>query len=185
MNKAHYCAPAVAVATALVLLAGCSTGGTPATTKLVGDVSEPYGYTSLSQLAGASPVIVVARGGSEQKTVPADAEAKSGLDATVTQMRVVQTLKGKLSAGDSFDLWQTGTHDGAPQEIVQDGQDYLLYLQPFSFLSGPVANTWVTTSLSGAYKASTSGEYSMLGNVGQASILPAEVTQKQARDELS
>lgn len=146
-------------------------------TTLVGSVSEARSFSTVEQLANAAPVVVRATAQGDAKEVTADAQGLSGEKSTISTLVVSKSYKGNLKVGDSFELRQTGTRNGAPQEIVNPNVTYLLYLQKFEFSDHKDTGQWTPVSLAGIYEKGD-GRYIQLRNVSEVSKgLPQSISE--------
>jgi hypothetical protein len=130
-------------------------------------VSQVRQYGSLGQLRAESDAIAM--------VIPDTAEVSTlhGIPITLTKVRIVSLIDGRLPAGE-FVIQQFGsTNVDSPNtsSLLQVGQTYVAFVQAFHLTLGDDTGRFVVTADQGLYRL-VDGSYV---NVGAPSRLPARL----------
>ncbi|WP_147339399.1 hypothetical protein [Actinomadura spongiicola] len=150
----------------VVLLSGCGTAAVDSATNSGHEkatstlhASRVKDYNSLAELRGDSTAII--RGTAGASTV----QKINQIPATTTSVRVSSKLWGSLPAKNIsvLQIGQAGMALHDTSQILQHGQEYLLYVKPFHLTPGDNTGRYIITGSQGIFKKDGTGGYTFAG----------------------
>ena len=133
-------------------------------------VSQALRYDSLDQLErDSSAVLLVSPKSAREDTL-------NGIPITLTDVAVTGSISGSVQAG-TITIQQLGTATtSSPQtsELLEFGQRYLIFVQPFHLIDGDETGRFVITGDQGVYIL-RKNQYQ---NIGAGSGLPTTIDQE-------
>lgn len=138
------------------------------------EVSLVKEYTSIDSIVADSTLVVRVQATSDQKVVSASADGQDELTSTLTAVKVLDAFVG--SPDQTITIRQSGSSEVVFEglaELLVPGEDYILYLSPFTFDSaGSGTGEWTPTGAVGEYHL-VKGEYQRAAD--DATALPDTV----------
>lgn len=186
MNRST--APIVTLAAiGLAVLTGCSAGSSSSQPRVPSpgqshtgvnseqrgsDASWTKSYGTVEAVKADSREVVVGHIEKARETVKATEDGTGELKSTIFHIRVDQVLSGSLTVGGIIKVRQMGTKESPAfsnddLSLLEDGQSYMLFLQPFEFHRG--VNT---------------GQFQIVGEVGAFKIQGQTAVRTTKRDKL-
>jgi len=181
------------LALALVPLAACSgtdhSDSAPEQTSH-GDGSWTQSYNSISELTTDSMTVVVGRVEGTPEIVNAAESGDTVTKSSIYQLRVTSSLKGDSTEDDVLPIRQLGTvkqpaFAPADAALLESGQTYVLFLNPFYFERGKPTGQYVITGEEGAFRLDgteavrTTTRDKLPTRLGEADLM------SQVRDQIS
>lgn len=171
------------------LLFGCTSSASDLSLPRIDALAQGIYVEDLADLdARATAVAIVQATGKSRIEVVKVAEGVPGTPFPVVELRVIETIRGKLP--ETIELRQGYTYENDAGErvpVVSGPGQFLLYLEPFSFGDGaPWNGQWVTSAwLSGVYMdlGRDSGTFTRVDP--DATTLPDTITATEALDPAS